>query len=150
MFTSFFQEYSDGSMDSSEDAGGQTCHQCRRNDRDIVIWCLRCDKRGYCDSCISTWLGFDHFRCKDFCFNFYYLVFMLQYLRYSDIPSEEIQRICPACRGTCNCKVCLRSDNSIKVFHYIIKFQWSCEICTPRFAGCDSLISSLLSFLSFR
>ncbi|XP_062143885.1 E3 ubiquitin-protein ligase JMJ24 isoform X2 [Alnus glutinosa] len=82
-------EYSDGSMDSSEDAGGQTCHQCRRNDRDIVIWCLRCDKRGYCDSCISTW--------------------------YSDIPSEEIQRICPACRGTCNCKVCLRSDNSIKV-----------------------------------
>lgn len=82
-------EYSDGSMDSSEDAGGQPCHQCRRNDRDIVIWCLRCDKRGYCNSCISTW--------------------------YSDIPLEEIQRICPACRGTCNCKVCLRSDNSIKV-----------------------------------
>ncbi|KAG6702181.1 hypothetical protein I3843_07G019700 [Carya illinoinensis] len=81
-------EYSDGSMDSSENAGGQTCHQCRRNDRDIVIWCLRCDKRGYCHSCISTW--------------------------YSDIPLEEIQRSCPACRGTCNCKVCLRSDNSIK------------------------------------
>lgn len=42
---------------------------------------------------------------------------MLQYLRYSDIPLEEIQRICPACRGTCSCKVCLRSDNSIKVYH---------------------------------
>ncbi|KAB1207650.1 Lysine-specific demethylase 3B [Morella rubra] len=82
-------EYSDGTMDSSEDAGGQTCHQCRRNDRDIVIWCLRCDRRGYCHSCISTW--------------------------YSDIPMEEIQRMCPACRGTCNCKVCLRSDNAIKV-----------------------------------
>lgn len=83
-------DYSDGSTDSSDDEnGGQTCHQCRRNDRDRVIWCLRCDKRGYCDSCISTW--------------------------YSDIPLEEIQKICPACHGTCNCKVCLRGDNLIKV-----------------------------------
>ncbi|XP_030957461.1 lysine-specific demethylase JMJ25 isoform X2 [Quercus lobata] len=82
-------EDSDGSTDSSEEAGGQPCHQCRRNDRDKVTWCLKCDRRGYCDSCIST--------C------------------YSDIPLEEIQRSCPACRGTCSCKVCLRSDNSIKV-----------------------------------
>ncbi|KAI4301777.1 hypothetical protein L6164_035024 [Bauhinia variegata] len=82
-------ENSDGSTDSSEDTGGQTCHQCRRNDRDRVIWCLRCDRRGYCDSCISTW--------------------------YSDNSLEEIQRSCPACRGACNCKVCLRNDNSIKV-----------------------------------
>ncbi|XP_050274088.1 E3 ubiquitin-protein ligase JMJ24 isoform X1 [Quercus robur] len=82
-------EDSDGSTDSSEEAGGQPCHQCRRNDRDKVTWCLKCDRRGYCDSCISTW--------------------------YSDIPLEEIQRSCPACRGTCSCKVCLRSDNSIKV-----------------------------------
>nr|POE71691.1 lysine-specific demethylase jmj25 [Quercus suber] len=87
--TYFFQEDSDGSTDSSEEAGGQPCHQCRRNDRDKVTWCLKCDRRGYCDSCISTW--------------------------YSDIPLEEIQRSCPACRGTCSCKVCLRSDNSIKV-----------------------------------
>lgn len=82
-------EDSDGSTDSSEEAGGQPCHQCRRNDRDKVTWCLKCDRRGYCDSCISTW--------------------------YSDSPLEEIQRSCPACRGTCSCKVCLRSDNSIKV-----------------------------------
>lgn len=82
-------EDSDGSTDSSGEAGGQPCHQCRRNDRDKVTWCLKCDRRGYCDSCISTW--------------------------YSDIPLEEIQRSCPACRGTCSCKVCLRSDNSIKV-----------------------------------
>ncbi|KAM4108297.1 hypothetical protein ACJW30_03G036900 [Castanea mollissima] len=82
-------EDSDGSTDSSEEAGGQPCHQCRRNDRDKVTWCLKCDRRGYCDSCISTW--------------------------YSDISLEEIQRSCPACRGTCSCKVCLRSDNSIKV-----------------------------------
>ncbi|XP_034218040.1 lysine-specific demethylase JMJ25 isoform X1 [Prunus dulcis] len=79
---------SEGS-ESSEETGGQTCHQCRRNDRDTVIWCLRCDRRGYCDSCISTW--------------------------YSDIPLEDIQRSCPACRGTCNCRVCLRRDNLVKV-----------------------------------
>ncbi|KAK7269348.1 hypothetical protein RIF29_22073 [Crotalaria pallida] len=82
-------EYSDGSSDSSEDTGGQTCHQCRRNGRESVTWCLQCDRRGYCDNCISRW--------------------------YSDISLDDIQRICPACRGICNCKVCLRSDNSIKV-----------------------------------
>ncbi|XP_022640897.1 lysine-specific demethylase JMJ25 isoform X4 [Vigna radiata var. radiata] len=83
------QEYSDGTSGSSEDTGGQTCHQCRRNDRDRVTWCLKCDRRGYCDSCISAW--------------------------YSDISLDDVQRICPACRGICNCKTCLRSDNSIKV-----------------------------------
>ncbi|KAF8387810.1 hypothetical protein HHK36_026468 [Tetracentron sinense] len=82
-------EYSDRSTDSSDEADGQTCHQCRRNDNGSVIWCLKCDRRGYCDSCISKW--------------------------YSDISLEEIQRVCPACRGTCNCKVCLRGDNLIKV-----------------------------------
>ncbi|KAM1095474.1 hypothetical protein FF1_010373 [Malus domestica] len=82
-------EDSDGRSESSEETGGQTCHQCRRNDRETVIWCLKCDRRGYCDSCISTW--------------------------YSDIPLEEIQRSCPACRGTCNCRVCLRRDNLVKV-----------------------------------
>ena len=60
----FFQEDSDGSTDSSEEAGGQPCHQCRRNDRDKVTWCLKCDRRGYCDSCISTWLVFYHFICE--------------------------------------------------------------------------------------
>lgn len=42
---------------------------------------------------------------------------MFAYHRYSGIPMEEIQRMCPACRGTCNCKVCLRSDNAIKVLY---------------------------------
>uniref|UniRef100_A0A6N2LEG1 WRC domain-containing protein n=1 Tax=Salix viminalis TaxID=40686 RepID=A0A6N2LEG1_SALVM len=82
-------EYSDASTDASEDTGGQTCHQCRRNDRNSVTWCLKCDKRGFCDSCISEW--------------------------YSDIPSEEIEKVCPACRGICNCKGCLRGDNTVKV-----------------------------------
>ncbi|CAL0300096.1 unnamed protein product [Lupinus luteus] len=82
-------EHSDGSSGSSQDTGGQTCHQCRRNDKEGVTWCLQCDRRGYCDNCISSW--------------------------YSDISLDEIQRLCPACRGICNCKSCLRSDNSIKV-----------------------------------
>ncbi|XP_043724976.1 lysine-specific demethylase JMJ25-like [Telopea speciosissima] len=82
-------EQSARSTDSSHDAGGQICHQCRRNDRGRVIWCLRCDRRGYCDSCISN--------------------------RYPELSLEEIQRCCPACSGTCNCKVCLRGDNLIKV-----------------------------------
>lgn len=47
-------ETSEGSSDSSDNTGGQPCHQCRRNDH-RVIWCLRCDRRGYCESCISTW-----------------------------------------------------------------------------------------------
>ncbi|KAM6577824.1 hypothetical protein CsatB_029661 [Cannabis sativa] len=82
-------EYSDQSTESSEETGGQTCHQCRRNDRERVIWCLKCDRRGYCDSCISKW--------------------------YPDTSVEDIQRICPACHGNCNCKVCLRGDNLLKV-----------------------------------
>ncbi|KAM5561214.1 E3 ubiquitin-protein ligase JMJ24 [Rosa sericea] len=81
-------ESSDGSSESSQEAGGQTCHQCRRKD-DTVIWCHRCDRRGYCDSCIRTW--------------------------YSNTPLEDIQSSCPACCGTCNCKVCLRRDNLVKV-----------------------------------
>ena len=35
--------------------------------------------------------------------------------RYSDISLEEIEKVCPACRGICNCKVWLRGDNMVKV-----------------------------------
>lgn len=86
--TSPMMEGSDGSVESSDDTGGQPCHQCRTNIRDKVIWCLKCERRGYCESCISTW--------------------------YPDIPVEEIQRVCPACRGTCSCRTCMRGDNLIK------------------------------------
>ncbi|KAJ9131422.1 hypothetical protein P3X46_035082 [Hevea brasiliensis] len=82
-------EYSDGSTDSFEDARGQTCHQCQRNDRNRVIWCRRCDRRGFCSNCISAW--------------------------YSEISLDKIEKVCPACRGICNCKVCLQGDNMIKV-----------------------------------
>lgn len=85
---SVMMETSDGSSESSEDTGGQVCHQCRRDDTQNIVWCLKCDRRGYCEECISTW--------------------------YPNIPAEEVHRICPACRGCCNCKMCLRGDNVIK------------------------------------
>uniref|UniRef100_A0A7N0U5X4 Lysine-specific demethylase JMJ25 n=1 Tax=Kalanchoe fedtschenkoi TaxID=63787 RepID=A0A7N0U5X4_KALFE len=80
------EEYSDGSTDSSDETDEQPCHQCQRNDK--ILWCLRCDRRGYCGSCISTW--------------------------YSDTPAEEIQKACPACRGSCVCEVCRRTERLIK------------------------------------
>jgi len=60
--------------------------------------------------------------------SFSYIVIVsygLLVFRYSDISLDEIQRICPACRGICNCKTCLRSDNSIKVFLFVsnLKFR---------------------------
>ncbi|KAH6795427.1 hypothetical protein C2S51_036413 [Perilla frutescens var. frutescens] len=81
-------ETSDGSSASSDDTEGQPCHQCRSTNKDRVVWCLKCDRRGYCENCIST--------C------------------YSDISIQEIERVCPACRGTCSCRVCMRGDNLIK------------------------------------
>ncbi|CAN1161444.1 E3 ubiquitin-protein ligase JMJ24 [Linum perenne] len=82
-------DYSVGTTGSYEDTGGQTCHQCQRKDRSRVLWCLKCDKRGFCDNCITAW--------------------------YPDILWEEIEKVCPACRGICNCKACLRGDNMVKV-----------------------------------
>ncbi|KAM3228550.1 hypothetical protein ACQJBY_059912 [Aegilops geniculata] len=63
-----------------------SCHQCRRSVN--AVWCTSCDRRGYCGGCISRW--------------------------YSDIAIDDIQKVCPACRGICNCKVCLQGDNLIK------------------------------------
>ncbi|XP_040377960.1 lysine-specific demethylase JMJ25 isoform X2 [Oryza brachyantha] len=62
------------------------CHQCRRGAN--TIWCTSCDRRGYCRDCISRW--------------------------YSDIPIDDARKVCPACRGICNCRVCLQGDNVIK------------------------------------
>ncbi|EPS58501.1 hypothetical protein M569_16313, partial [Genlisea aurea] len=81
-------ETSYGSFGSSDDTGGQPCHQCRSNCQGRVVWCLKCDKKGYCEACISMW--------------------------YSEMSLSEIERTCPACRGTCSCGVCMRGDNLIK------------------------------------
>ncbi|KAG9140563.1 hypothetical protein Leryth_016078 [Lithospermum erythrorhizon] len=76
---------------TSESSEGQPCHHCQRNDWKNLICCLKCQTRGYCETCISTW--------------------------YSNIPFQQIQRVCPACRGNCTCKLCLRADNLIKIHH---------------------------------
>ncbi|KAG2551963.1 lysine-specific demethylase JMJ25-like isoform X2 [Panicum virgatum] len=67
-------------------AGTTSCHQCRK--AGAVLWCSSCDRRGYCAGCISRW--------------------------YSDIPIDDVRKVCPACRGICNCRVCLQGDNLIK------------------------------------
>uniref|UniRef100_A0A1D1ZBL6 Lysine-specific demethylase 3B n=1 Tax=Anthurium amnicola TaxID=1678845 RepID=A0A1D1ZBL6_9ARAE len=82
------EDCSGRSTDSSGEAEGLTCHQCQRNDRARVVWCMSCAKRGYCESCVLR--------------------------RYPDMSMEDIRRVCPACRGICNCKVCLRGDSLIK------------------------------------
>ncbi|CDY32148.1 BnaCnng06570D [Brassica napus] len=82
-------EYSGESTDVSEESLGQTCHHCLRKDRERIISCLKCNQRAFCDACIS--------------------------IQYSEIPLEEVEKVCPACRGLCDCKHCLRSDNTIKV-----------------------------------
>ncbi|KAG8097295.1 hypothetical protein GUJ93_ZPchr0013g35625 [Zizania palustris] len=74
-----------GFVACSTEAKG-TCHQCRRGVN--AIWCTSCERRGYCSDCISRW--------------------------YSDIPLDDVQKVCPACRGICNCKVCLQGDSVIK------------------------------------
>lgn len=81
-------DYSGRSSDSYCEADGIICHHCRRNYKSNVLWCRSCDRKGYCESCILKW--------------------------YSEIPINDIQKACPACRGICNCRVCLRGDNLIK------------------------------------
>ncbi|CAH2038511.1 unnamed protein product [Thlaspi arvense] len=82
-------EYSAASTDVSTESLGQICHHCQRKDRDRFVSCLKCNQRAFCDTCIST--------------------------QYSEISPEEVEKVCPACRGLCDCKLCLRSDNTIKV-----------------------------------
>ncbi|WOK96107.1 hypothetical protein Cni_G04814 [Canna indica] len=81
-------EYSGKSSGSSGEMDELICHYCRRNDRASVVWCISCDRRGYCNDCISRW--------------------------YADIPVEDIRQVCPACRGICNCRACLQADNLVK------------------------------------
>ncbi|KAF3322818.1 lysine-specific demethylase JMJ25 [Carex littledalei] len=62
------------------------CHQCQENARGLL--CTSCNKKSYCANCISKW--------------------------YPEIPLDEIKKVCPACRGICNCQICLQGDNLIK------------------------------------
>ncbi|KAF8110355.1 hypothetical protein N665_0085s0081 [Sinapis alba] len=82
-------EYSAESTEVSAESLGQTCHHCQKKDKERIISCLKCSQRAFCDTCIST--------------------------QYAEISLEEVEKVCPACRGLCDCKHCLRSDNTVKV-----------------------------------
>ncbi|KAI3698156.1 hypothetical protein L6452_31268 [Arctium lappa] len=60
------------------------CHQCKRNDRKIVVPCTECKKTLYCIQCIKQW--------------------------YPQFSEEDIAELCPFCRGNCNCNLCLHSN----------------------------------------
>ncbi|XP_028063140.1 lysine-specific demethylase JMJ25-like isoform X2 [Camellia sinensis] len=84
------------------------CHQCRRNDRRIVVPCTNCKQKLYCIQCIKQW--------------------------YLHLSEEEVAEKCPFCRGNCNCNLCLQLHGMIKTskrdltdrekfqhLHYLIK-----------------------------
>ncbi|XP_024982799.1 lysine-specific demethylase JMJ25-like [Cynara cardunculus var. scolymus] len=60
------------------------CHQCKRNDRKIVVPCTECKETLYCVQCIKQW--------------------------YPQFSEEDIAELCPFCRGNCNCNLCLHSN----------------------------------------
>ncbi|PSS26276.1 Lysine-specific demethylase [Actinidia chinensis var. chinensis] len=65
-----------------------TCHQCKRNDKNGVVFCSKCGKKRYCYECISKW--------------------------YPGKARQEIENVCPFCCGNCNCKACLREYLFVK------------------------------------
>lgn len=67
---------------------GLKCHQCRRNNRKIVVPCTMCNEKFYCLQCIKQW--------------------------YPHLSEEEISENCPFCRGNCNCNLCLHTSGMIK------------------------------------
>ncbi|KAJ9566655.1 hypothetical protein OSB04_002621 [Centaurea solstitialis] len=60
------------------------CHQCKRNDRKIVVPCTECKETLYCVQCIKQW--------------------------YPQFSEEDVAELCPFCRGNCNCNLCLQSN----------------------------------------
>ncbi|KAI3682870.1 hypothetical protein L1987_83200 [Smallanthus sonchifolius] len=60
------------------------CHQCKKNDRTTVVPCIKCNEIIYCIHCIKQW--------------------------YPQLSEEEVADLCPYCRGTCNCNLCLHSN----------------------------------------
>ncbi|KAL2996405.1 hypothetical protein AAZX31_10G269800 [Glycine max] len=64
------------------------CHQCQRNDKGRVVRCTSCKRKRFCVHCIENW--------------------------YPHLKEDYIAEACPVCRGNCNCKACLRSNELIK------------------------------------
>lgn len=76
--------------DEEMDQQSDICHQCQRSDRGELIGCLKCGKKCYCLHCISRW--------------------------YQDMHEDDFRQACPHCRGSCNCRACLRLDGGGSIF----------------------------------
>ncbi|ONK60423.1 uncharacterized protein A4U43_C08F18310 [Asparagus officinalis] len=85
------------------------CHQCQRNDKERVVWCLSCERKRYCIPCIKRW--------------------------YPELSETEFATKCPFCRNNCNCKACLRMKGiskppvkeieeaeKLRHYYYILRF----------------------------
>ncbi|EYU19008.1 hypothetical protein MIMGU_mgv1a026627mg [Erythranthe guttata] len=72
------------------------CHQCRRNDKGRVVRCAKCNKKGYCITCITKW--------------------------YAGMHETYFAEACPSCRNICNCTACLQSDvaNEVRIKELLI------------------------------
>ncbi|KAJ6849003.1 lysine-specific demethylase JMJ25-like [Iris pallida] len=67
---------------SSKEESGGWCHQCLHRFEENIGVCSNCKNKRYCYTCLAKW--------------------------YPEHPREELEDICPVCRGICNCKACLR------------------------------------------
>ncbi|RDX93087.1 Lysine-specific demethylase JMJ25, partial [Mucuna pruriens] len=79
-----------------------TCHQCKRNDKGPVVRCTRCNRKRFCLVCLRVWYDFAFFYLSSF------------HVMYPHLKEDDIAEACPVCRGNCNCKACLTSDELIK------------------------------------
>ncbi|KAG4119798.1 hypothetical protein ERO13_D11G102101v2 [Gossypium hirsutum] len=86
----------------SKEFGSLMCHQCQRNDKSGVVFCSSCQRKRYCYECIEKW--------------------------YSEKTRDEVEAVCPYCRGNCNCKACLREvlvvKDTRKDIEASVKLEW--------------------------
>ncbi|KAG1361202.1 lysine-specific demethylase JMJ25 [Cocos nucifera] len=82
------------------------CHQCQRNDKGRVVWCLMCKRKRFCVPCMTRW--------------------------YPHLSEAEFAKECPVCRNNCNCKACLRmkgvSEPPQKEIKNADRVQYNCYI----------------------
>ncbi|KAK1324525.1 hypothetical protein QJS10_CPA01g01892 [Acorus calamus] len=58
------------------------CHQCQYSFKNDIVICSNCKMKRYCYTCLDKW--------------------------YPERTRQEVEDVCPVCRGNCNCKACLR------------------------------------------
>ncbi|KAL8044942.1 hypothetical protein ABFX02_08G078900 [Erythranthe guttata] len=95
------------------------CHQCRRNDKGRVVRCTRCNKKGYCITCITKW--------------------------YARMHETYFAEACPSCRNICNCTACLQSDvaNQVRIKELLMP-----DLCiSDKSQYSKYIVRVLLSFL---